>query len=212
MHAHIRLNVSNNSLCVFVACQISCVPRTCRVFLGLQTNVTVRENPIVDLGQSKNPRREGDSNLEVEVSRSISTSRKESTAPPHISKGDSQGGQPAQNASAPVAESAWLLSSRGGASSRQAVDLNSVTIAMSGQSSDKVKLTDVRQQLMIMGLFPLDLYGIGETLEEIRLRYSLFCRCSGHRGVGQPLPDINSINRVYKMVFIGDTFSKSVVN
>lgn len=133
---------------------------------------TLRKEAIVDLGRPQTPRKTVDSCMEVGLSPSTSGVRNEAISSALFS-GD---GQLGQQAGAPVAGSIGLLSSGGGAASMgQAVELSSVVINMNGQVCAKVNLADVRRQLMTMGLFPPDLYGVGESFEEMRLRYCSVC-------------------------------------
>lgn len=85
-----------------------------------------------------------------------------------------------QHANTQSADSVSLLSSTKDSSNlvRQVVELSSVVITIDGQARAKVNLDDVRKHLMIMGLFPPDLYGVGESFEETRLRYILGRSCS----------------------------------
>ncbi|CAN0508619.1 unnamed protein product, partial [Ectocarpus sp. 12 AP-2014] len=69
-------------------------------------------------------------------------------------------GQLPQKTNAPMDDSA--LSSVGGSPSvRQGFELDSIIVRVDGQMA-KIKLTDVRKQLMTVGLFPPELYGVGE--------------------------------------------------
>lgn len=138
---------------------------------GLQTDVLqlagrfmdIDKETVVDLGLPQTPRKEGDGHLN-------------STLFPinALALANSGVRQPVQRASAPMADGACLLPSTGTKSSmRQAVELSSVMITMDDQVREKVDLADARKQLMIMGLFPEQLYGAGESFEEMRLRYLL---------------------------------------
>lgn len=71
---------------------------------------------------------------------------------------------------APIADSV-LSSISKSSSSREGLPMSSILINMGGHMKAKVKLADVRKQLMTMGLFPPDLYGIGESFHEMRQRY-----------------------------------------
>lgn len=142
---------------------------------GLQADVRhfsshfMGNEAILDLGRPQTPRKDGDGNLEVALSQNIPTLGDGSVTVATVSGGDNQG---AQQAGAPVADSVGLLSSRRELPSvRQATELSSVIITMEGQISAKMNLADVRKQLMMMGLFPAELYGVGESFEETLFRY-----------------------------------------
>lgn len=137
--------------------------------LGLQTDVLhlagrfmdTEKEAVVDLGLPRTPRKEGDGHLQR-------------TLLPNTTVALATSGvcQSAQRASAPVADGVCLSPSTGLTSSmRQAVELSSVMVTMDGKTTAKVDLADARKQLMIMGLFPAQLYGAGESFEEMRLRY-----------------------------------------
>lgn len=130
----------------------------------------LRKEAIVDLGRPQTPRKTMDSYMEVGQSPNTSGLGIRATSSA-LSGG---GGQLGQQGGASVADSVGSSSSRGGgASMGQAIELSSVVINMNGQVCAKVNLADVRKQLMTMGLFPPDLYGVGESFEEIRLRCRL---------------------------------------
>lgn len=142
-------------------------------FLVLQADVrhmtshVFRKEAVTDLGRPQTPRKEGNGLVGVEPTPNMSTLGYGSDAAAPIFDG---GGQRSQKTNAPMADS--VLSSIGASTSvSQAFALNSVLINVGGQVAAKVKLTDVRKQLMTMGLFPPDLYGVGESFEEMRWRY-----------------------------------------
>lgn len=122
---------------------------------------------ITDLGHPKTPRKEGNGSIEVEPTPSMSTLRNGSVTAAINFGGD---GQRSQSTNAPMADSG-LSSIDGSISVRQAFALNSVMINVNGEMAASVKLTDVRKHLMTMGLFPPELYRVGETFEEMRWRY-----------------------------------------
>lgn len=75
-----------------------------------------------------------------------------------------------QKNNAPLADS--VLSSVGGSAAiSRPFSPNSVVINVGGQMAANMTLTDVRKQLMTMGLFPPDLYGVGESFGDTRQRY-----------------------------------------
>lgn len=117
------------------------------------------KEPVTDLGRPQTPRKEGNGLIEIGGNGSVAAAS--------IFGGDGQG---SQDTNAPMADSA-LSSIDGPTSVRQAFALDSVMINIGGQVAANVKLTDVRKQLMVMGLFPPDLYGVGESFEEMRWRY-----------------------------------------
>eukprot|EP00752_Nemacystus_decipiens_P011884 g10537.t2 len=126
---------------------------------------------ITDLGRPSTPRKEGKKNgaEEAESTQKLSTHANGSVVADLVFSG---GGQALQTSNAPIADSA--LSSIGGpASTRQGIGSNSVMINVRGEMAANVDLTDVRKQLMTMGLFPPDLYGVGESFEEKRQREKL---------------------------------------
>lgn len=152
-----------------------------RVFVVLQRDVLhmaghmFSKEPITDLGRPQTPRKEGNGFIEIGTTPNLSNLGNGTVAAASIFGGDGQG---SQNTSAPMAGSA-LSSIDGPTSVRQAFALNSVVINIDGQMAASVKLTDVRKQLMMMGLFPPDLYGVGESFEEMRWRYAALDILSG---------------------------------
>ncbi|CBJ26303.1 Hypothetical leucine rich repeat protein [Ectocarpus siliculosus] len=128
-------------------------------------------NSVPDLGRPQTPRKEGKEGsgaVDVESAAKMSILGNGSVNDPFVFSG---GGQLPQKTNAPLADSA--LSSVGGSPSvRQGFELDSVIVRVDGQMA-KIKLTDVRKQLMTVGLFPPELYGVGETFEEMRLREKL---------------------------------------
>lgn len=124
---------------------------------------------ISDLGRPSTPRKEGRGHGEGETE----STQKQSTFGNRSVVADivfSGGGQVSKTSNAPMADSA-LSSIGGSASTRQGFRPSAVMINVRGQMAAKVELTDVRKQLMKMGLFPPDLYGVGESFEEMRQRY-----------------------------------------
>ena len=124
---------------------------------------------ITDLGRPSTPRKDGGGNgaEETESTQRLPTLGNGSVVADLIFNG---GAQVSQTSNAPLADSA--LSSTGGpASTRQGFGPNSVMINVRGEMAATVKLTDVRKQLMKMGLFPSGLYEVGESFEEMRQRY-----------------------------------------
>ncbi|CAN0309460.1 unnamed protein product, partial [Ectocarpus sp. 12 AP-2014] len=128
-------------------------------------------NSITDLGRPQTPRKEGKEGsgaVDVESAAKMSILGNGSVNDSFVFSG---GGQLPQKTNAPMADSA--LSSVGGSPSvRQGFELDSIIVRVDGQMA-KIKLTDVRKQLMTVGLFPPELYGVGETFEEMRLREKL---------------------------------------
>lgn len=122
---------------------------------------------ITDLGRPSTPRKEGRENGTEEAG---STQKLSTLGNGVADLVFSVGGQVSQISNAPMADSA-LSSTGGSACARHGFGPNSVMINVRGQMAAKVELTDVRKQLMTMGLFPPDLYGVGESLEEMRRRY-----------------------------------------
>jgi len=123
---------------------------------------------VTDLGQPQTPRKEGRGTgaMETGPPQTILTLWNSNVASP-ILRGDDQD---PQRSNAPQADS--VLSSIGAsASMRRPFSPNSVMINVGGEVTANVTLTDVRKQLMTMGLFPPDLYGVGESFEETRRRY-----------------------------------------
>lgn len=122
---------------------------------------------ITDLGRPSTPRKEGRGNgaEETDSTQKLSTLGNGSVVADLVFSGS---GQVSQTSNAPIADSA--LSSIGG----QGLGPNSVMINVRGEIAAKVQLTDVRKQLMTMGLFPPDLYGVGESFEEMRQRYASY--------------------------------------
>lgn len=130
------------------------------------------KEPVTDLGRPQTPRKEANGLLEVKPTT------------PNMGNGSVEAdpifgghGLHSQNTNAPMADSV-LSSVDESTSVRQAFALNSVMINVGGQMVENVKLTDVRKQLMTMGLFPPVLYGVGESFEEMRLRYVSYPRYS----------------------------------
>lgn len=124
---------------------------------------------ITDLGRPSTPRKEarGNGAEETESAQKSSTIGNGSAVANLVFSG---GGQVSQTSNAPMADSA--LSSIGEpASARQGFGPNSVMINLRGEMAATVELTDVRRQLMTMGLFPPNFYRVGETFEEMRRRY-----------------------------------------
>ncbi len=124
---------------------------------------------ITDLGQPQTPRKEGRGTgaMEIEPPQTILTLWNSKAAATPVLSGDDQ--DPQKNI-APQADS--VLSSIGAsASRRRPFSPNSVMINVGGQVTANVTLADVRKQLMTMGLFPPDLYGVGESFEEMHQRY-----------------------------------------
>ncbi|CAM9096355.1 unnamed protein product, partial [Hapterophycus canaliculatus] len=120
---------------------------------------------ITDLGRPKTPRKEGANGLEVESSTKMSNLGRGSVVT-LISNGDDQ---LSPKANAPMADSVLSSTSQSSAL-REGSSMSSILINIGGHMKAKVKLTDVRKQLMTMGLFPQDLHGIGESFDEIRQR------------------------------------------
>lgn len=129
-------------------------------------------NGLPDLGRPQTPRKEGKEGsgaVDSESTANMSILGNGSVKDPFVFNG---GGQLPQKTNAPMADSA--LSSVGGPPSvRQGFELDSVIVRVDGQKA-KIKLTDVRKQLMTVGLFPPEFYAVGETFEEMRLRYNSF--------------------------------------
>lgn len=123
---------------------------------------------ITDLGRPSTPRKERRGNGAEETKPTqLSTLGNGSVVADLVFSG---GGHISQTSNAPMADSA-LSSTGGSASTRLGFGPNSVMINVRGEMAAKVELTDVRKQLMTMGLFPPDLYGVGESFEEMRQRY-----------------------------------------
>lgn len=126
---------------------------------------------VTDLGQPQTPRKEGRGTdaMETKPPQTILTLwNSKATATPVLS-GDDDDDDP-QKSNAPQADS--VLSSIGASASiRRPFSPNSVMINVRGQVTASVTLADVRKQLMTMGLFPPDLYGVGESFEEMHQRY-----------------------------------------
>ena len=124
---------------------------------------------IADLGRPSTPRKGGRGNgaAGTESTQKLATLGNGSVVADLAFNG---GGQVSQTSNAPLADSA--LSSLGEpASTIQGFGQNSFIINVRGGMPAKVELTDLRKQLMTMGLFPPGLYGVGESFEEIRQRY-----------------------------------------
>ncbi|CAM9977150.1 unnamed protein product [Scytosiphon promiscuus] len=120
---------------------------------------------ITDFGRPITPRKEGTDGVKVESSSKVSDTGMGPVVTP-VSKGEDQ---LSPKASAPMADSV-LSSVSKPASLGEWLPTSSILINAGGDMTAKVKLTDVRKQLMTMGLFPPDLYGIGESFHEIRQR------------------------------------------
>lgn len=124
---------------------------------------------ITDLGQPSTPRKEGreDGAEETEPIQQLSTLGNRSVVADLVF---SEGRRVSSTSNAPMADSA-LSSIGGAASTRQDFGPNSVVINVHGEMAAKLELTDVRKQLMKMGLFPPEFYRVGESFEEMRQRY-----------------------------------------
>lgn len=144
----------------------------CATSLNLQASIRQKagrvwgSKDITDLGRPKTPRKEGADGIEFESSTKMSNFGTRLVVTPAFDGED----QLSPRANAPMADS--VLSSISKSSSlREGPLMSSILINMDGDMTAKVKLADVRKQLMTMGLFPPDLYGIGESFHEMRQRY-----------------------------------------
>lgn len=134
---------------------------------------------IADLGRPETPRKAPKINGATQVAApNLYTPGQGSVA---VDNFFSAGDQVSHKINAPMADSA--LSSTGSASFGPAIRLDLDTTNEGGQKTAQVRLTDVRKQLMTMGLFPPGLYGIGESFEEMRQRYVSFAYLKGQRWV-----------------------------
>lgn len=145
--------------------------------MGLQIDVRdfasrfTRDEILIDSGRPKTPRKGGILTFEVVPPGGIEIFRDRSVA------AIVPGGGPdlTQIAQAPIADSVGFLSAGDDMlSAEQAIELSSVMIKVDRKTRPSVRLTDFRKQLMVMGLFPPPLYEVGESFEEIHLRYELY--------------------------------------
>lgn len=122
---------------------------------------------VADLGRPQTPRKTADGS--VEASRPVwdNTLGSEHTL---VASGR---GHVASHASAPVAESVGLLSTQTESFPRgKSMELSSPRINEGAQVCAYVDIFNQRKQLMLLGLFPPDLYRVGESFEEKHLRYT----------------------------------------
>lgn len=128
----------------------------------METNVRnfaghiMESEPVVDLGQPQTPRKtvDGSGGTRLLLRESIGENRADGLMAPRCGDG--------------------LLTMQRRmelAASGQAVEFDSKTIAIDGRMWETMDvLADIRKQLMVMGLFPPELYRVGENFEETRLR------------------------------------------
>lgn len=113
-------------------------------------------DPVVDLGQPQTPRKFVDD-----------------AGATRLSLGESVGRNRTDSFMAPHSGSGILTTQRRkeSAASEQAAEYSSMTVAVDRRLWENVDvLADIRKQLMVMGLFPSELYRVGEKIEETPLR------------------------------------------
>ncbi|CAM9104826.1 unnamed protein product [Discosporangium mesarthrocarpum] len=149
------------------------VTQMLKVDLSKLKNIFMGNEPVVNLGNPGTPRKRKEARMPTTEQETGKHFGKTTTGLVTASERTYEVGAPMAGGLGPLSMASSISTSGGG----QVVDLESVGVGIEGQRGlhpgTHISLSDIRKEFMMLGLFPAEIYYVGESVEEMNCRVKL---------------------------------------